>query len=439
VLVTSQQRLFGQLQGAERLEIAPLGEESWELLAQFLPLARIEREKSDLARLIRTLGALPLALAIAMSRLAEEPQWTPADYLQHLETNWQHQQAVIDQAFRLTYARLSSAHRQMFRAMGVLGLAAISAEALAYILEIDLEQAITDLNALCRTSLLNYLKPSSYHLHPALWEFARNLDHEQRWQERVVRYYVDFTRQHVLHYARLEAELEQILWALRLAWQRQTYPLLMEGLASLFSYLEDKGLLNRIAPLLEQLYQLLQAQEASALLAPAAYYYSRLLRRQGNWEHAELLARRALQIAETFQDSRILLLAHNSLGIHAHHRGELGAALDHFYQARRVIEAEKLYGYRYANLINTAEILCKLDRLEDAERDLLEVLALTEQEPPENQLTLGMLCSAYLQLFLIARRRQDADTAAAYYQKGLALARSLDHQALEQAFLDAKE
>jgi DNA-binding SARP family transcriptional activator len=84
VLITSRVRLTA-LSGGHRVELDAMSpDRALALLTRVLGAERVEREPAAAKELIRTVGALPLALRIIAARLAARPHWTLACMVQRL-------------------------------------------------------------------------------------------------------------------------------------------------------------------------------------------------------------------------------------------------------------------------------------------------------------------------------------------------------------------
>jgi hypothetical protein len=438
VLITTQQQAFGSLHGIERISLSPMIDEAWDLSAHFLSQERILAERDTLAKLIERLGGLPLALTIAFNRLKHEPQWTVRQLLEFLDNihALESQKTTVYQVFMMGYQRLSPVLQATFGVMGLFYIADIPSDGVAFVLNISLRQATDRMSKLCLASMLDYNPHNqTYSLHPLLWQFAKDLPQNPAHQNRLIAFYIELAQAHATHYSLMKHHLEPIIYVLHRALENGAYTQVAEGITALFSYLEDYGLLARITPLIQALYNDLMGGDDEPLLATVGYYYSRLLRRTGNLELAETLAHVSLEIAIKNNITRIHLLCHNSLGIHALSRNDLESALWHFYAARDLINAHELFGYRYANLVNIGSTLHELNRFAEAEQTLLVVVGLVDDDDKDNHMIQTTVCNAYWLLCEIAHRKGDMEVLQKYQYAGLALARQLQNTVLEQAFL----
>ncbi|MEL7436470.1 MAG: hypothetical protein AAFN11_21195, partial [Chloroflexota bacterium] len=294
--------------------------------------------------------------------------------------------------------------------------------------------ALAELTRLYRTSLVQYNTADTYRLHPLLAQFARRTPPAENFQLRFVNYYVSYVEAHYHDYDALASQLTNILRMIDIALAHNAIEALVDTLSMFFAFLENRGLLRRIDTQMKRLYEQVQRHDDTKQKAIVAYYYGRLERRLGHWQHGEALTREALTLSTANQQIRVMLLCHNSLGIHAQQAGQLADALAHFEQARTIINEHALFGYRYSNLINTATVHYKLEdyaTAHDLAQQVLDHIDDIDSEPEYILITLG---SAYALLRDIAHKENDTAQAHYYQGKGLALANIIDHADLQAEF-----
>jgi DNA-binding SARP family transcriptional activator len=138
VLITSRDALTDLVteRGAYRLSLDVLAEEeAHELLVRVLGGDRVAAEPWAVAELARLCARLPLALRIAAANLSEQPERTIADYTAALESGNRlaaltvegDEQAAVRAAFSLSYEALPSDARRMFRLLGLVPGADVTA------------------------------------------------------------------------------------------------------------------------------------------------------------------------------------------------------------------------------------------------------------------------------------------------------------------------
>ncbi|MEU2510739.1 AfsR/SARP family transcriptional regulator [Streptomyces syringium] len=182
VLVTSRAWLTG-LEGARhmRLDVMPPGE-ALALLRQIIGARRVDAEPHAAAELADACGALPLALRIAASRLAAEPGRPLADMVRLLTDErirldeLRSEDAAVEAAFDLSYAKLTGAQARAFRLSAVLDVPDFGPPCTAALLGRDAyvpEDTEELLESLVDLSLLESRRPGRYHFHDLVRAFAR--------------------------------------------------------------------------------------------------------------------------------------------------------------------------------------------------------------------------------------------------------------------------
>lgn len=438
LMITTRHKGFGILQGVEHIPIEPFGAETWQIVRHFLPEERIEAEKEDLARLIQQSGGLALALTIAMCRLATEPHWTVAEFNRELESihTIETDDVSVYRSFQMSYQRLPEFSKLVFSVSGLFNRESIPTDALAHILDIPREQVAIELNLLHRVSLIQYQDEHLYSLHPLLSQFARSIVPAENLQLRFIDYYVRYIENYFHDYEAITRQREHILKMFDVAETLKLIDAPVTAIAYFFAYLENLDLLPRLESHLKQLYARLKDGEDKDSLAMIAYYYGRFQRRIGNLEDGESLSRIALDLAIETEQIRVILLCHNSLGVHALKSEQFEDALSHFAVARGIIYEHDLFGYRYSNLINTANVYYQMERYEEARETAQEVLSYVtdiENEAVSVQIMVGHV---YALLRHVAFHQGDIKLSNHYQHLGLALARRLKNQMLFNALLE---
>ncbi|CAM2859098.1 ATP-binding protein [Skermania piniformis] len=184
VLVTSRKALIA-LEGAEHRQLDVLTpDESVELLGRIIGVERARSAPDATADVARLCGRLPLALRIAGGRIADRATLPLAAYAQRLSD----EQGQLDMleagdlavraSFELSYTSCAEPTRRAFRMLGVIESVDFAAWTLALLADIELPQALQQLEYLVDARLLEVVGaahggPARYRLHDLLRVFAR--------------------------------------------------------------------------------------------------------------------------------------------------------------------------------------------------------------------------------------------------------------------------
>lgn len=176
VMVTSRRTLAG-LDGASvhRLDVFSRAE-AVELLSRVAGAERIEAEPEAADRLIAACGALPLALAVAASRLRARPVWTIAEFAARLEEEGLDALNVgarsVRPVFDLSYDELPDDLRDLFGLLGCLFTRAVTTPLAAAAAGLGLAEAEGLLEQLVDEHLVYSLGPQRYAMHDLLRAYA---------------------------------------------------------------------------------------------------------------------------------------------------------------------------------------------------------------------------------------------------------------------------
>jgi tetratricopeptide (TPR) repeat protein/transcriptional regulator with XRE-family HTH domain len=183
VLVTSRDRLGGLVarDGATRITLDVLtAEEAGALLTRLLGADRVAAEPGATGELAGACAFLPLALRIAAANLLDHPRADVAGYvaavrhsdaLAALEVHGD-EQAAVRAAFDLSYHRLESDARRMFRRLGLVPGPDVTAEAAAALAATTAQQARRLLDRLAAAHLVDEHAAGRYTCHDLLRRYA---------------------------------------------------------------------------------------------------------------------------------------------------------------------------------------------------------------------------------------------------------------------------
>ncbi len=184
VIVTSRRRLAGlvALDGAQPLTLGALRPaESRALLVHVLGSDRVDRERDAAEELARTCGHLPLALRIAAAHLTTGSydriadlvdQLANGDPLVALDTEGDDDPTGVRLAFDLSYRRLNDDARRLFRRLGLVPGADVTAGMAAVLVGAGGPAVRRQLDTLHAAHLIDQRVPGRYHLHDLLRRYA---------------------------------------------------------------------------------------------------------------------------------------------------------------------------------------------------------------------------------------------------------------------------
>ncbi|WP_336214941.1 AfsR/SARP family transcriptional regulator [Nonomuraea sp. LPB2021202275-12-8] len=183
ILITSRNALAGLAasHGARGLSLGVLGhDESVRLLASVLGDQRLFAEPEAAEQVARLCGRLPLALRVAAATLATRPRRSLAEYAaalaaRGLDVLQIDGDVAVRAAFDLSYTGLPDAERRLFRLLGLVPGADITAPAAAALADIDAAEAGRLLDRLTAAHLLDEHRPYRHTCHDLLRQYAGEL------------------------------------------------------------------------------------------------------------------------------------------------------------------------------------------------------------------------------------------------------------------------
>lgn len=474
VIITTRRHDLSITRGTHRFYIREFDEEEGESLALFrrvLGEARVRQEEAALKKIAGLLGHLPLAVAIAASRLAYEPDWEVSGFLERLRSQKSRLTELADEAqdvrlsFDLSYEMLPPSQQRLFGLLGVFGGEDFDVKAVSFVTGTEVEVARDLLRRFYSLSLVQHGRPDRYYLHPLLRDYAREkVAGNDPWQQ-MVEYFIRYVESHVTNYEALDLETSNIFFALQTATARKMRPALVRGANSIFHFLMMRGFYTQAESYLKLAQASAVALDDTPGLMTILRNLGQIARSRGDYEQAEAYLQEGLALARADKDREKIgsLLAElgTVIGIRGHHtraeplfreglalaretgqnnlivtllvasgivaykRGKYAQAEEHFQEglrlARKIDHRERI-GALLANLG-----LVALDRGNhgQAEAYYRESLTLNRQIGHREgiSLMLGNLSE-------VARLRGDDEVAAAYAQEGLALAHEIENRAL---------
>ena len=268
--VTTRNRKLLTAIGARMLEVNPFSEEEGlALLSRVIGPERVMAEIEAAQQTIKLVGGLPLAISIVAGYLAETDDLTIAEYGELLQdeqsrleslADWEDTTRNIAASFELSYQRLPASTQSLFAMLSVFSGPDFGLPTVAAITEMPLPRVKIELGRLRALSLVEagfgereqvfpqeHLLPEEdmasqpegqgrYRLHPLLKVFAGErlgIDAETIRKRQAV-YFADLSQQHSRQgYDVLDLEWQNILGALKWAYENRQWPILIRGAQAL--------------------------------------------------------------------------------------------------------------------------------------------------------------------------------------------------------------
>lgn len=390
IITTRYQNLFAT-SGTLRFALGPFNaekEEALQLFVRTLGEEWVEQERTSLQAIAQILGHLPLAIAIAASRLAYEPGWSTTDFLKRL---YQEKKRLTELAYENQSVRLSTnlsyevlhPHQQVFFAsLGAFASETLSTEAIAYVTGLSLDEVMDHLRKLYSLSLVQIGQPGHYRLHPLLRDYAREkLETEtakERVFERLVSFFVEYVEVHTKEFPLLDAEIDNILAALEQAFSQNLKDEFMYGTIALCPFLRARGLYTLAMTNLERARGTAVSLNNKRALTTILFHLGSILRRQGQNQLAAPHLQEGLVFARQLEDPELISMILGELGV----------------------------------------VLCRIGEYMQGALYFEESLALARQIG-----NVELICTSLIYVGVNASEEGDISQAEVYYQEGLALAK----------------
>lgn len=443
VLITTRRHDLAVTRGARRLVLGPFasdGEEAVALFAQVLGEERVEVERSLFLTLADLLGHLPLAVAIAAGRLAYEPGWSTAEFVQRVQkerrrlAELESEDQSVRLSFNTSFQHLEPAQQQFFAALSVFAGDDFSSQAAAIVADLLHDIAQDYLRKLYALSLVQagretaVSRPNRYRLHLLLRDYAgEQLADETAVQHRFVQYFVTFARQHSHDFAALDLEQKNVLTALQLAQQLGQTADFVAGVLAFYLFWEAKGLYDVAGEYLHGVETAVIQQNDPALQLRLHHYQGRLAQRQGEYIEAEAQFETALELARSLEAEEELSHLLRALGVLAARRGDYVLA-DAYYKEGLELAKTLGHGGIVSNFLRGLGVQAYMRgdfaRAEAFYEEGLALIEMLDEEAPDAKGQGGMLWG----LGVLAQEQGDLAEAQRYYEQSLALARQVGQQ-----------
>ena len=442
VIITTRRHDLSVTRRARRFIIEPFDpgkEESLTLFAQALGMARISAERALFVEMADLLGHLPLAVDIVASRLAFEPGWSTAEFLQRMRQEKRRlpELEFDDQSVRLSFntsvALLTAEEQQFFASLALFALDGFSDVAAAAVADIASETSRDYLRRLFALSLIRQGKQRDrYQLHFLLHDFAVQMGASLAMDadllaRRFVAYFVNLLKTPNLTVTAVASEQQNIMIALHKADELHLQDLLVEGVNAFYPFLEAWGLYASAAQFLAMAAD--TAVLPTNLQAQLNYHHNlgRLAQRQGEYIDAETELETAVTLARSLDDKEMLSQLLRSLGVLAARRGDYVLA-DAYYKQGLSLAHELGQGGIVSNFLRGLGVQAYMRgdfaRAEMFYEEGLALVGMTDADAQGKQGSAGTMWG----LGVLAQENNNLDEAEHYFKDALVLVRELDHQ-----------
>jgi tetratricopeptide (TPR) repeat protein len=168
ILVTSRRRLV-ELEGVSSLSLSTFPpDDAVTLFERVLGRERAPGQRTEIARAVRRLGYLPLAIRLAAARLKAHPTWTVGDLLERDIRN----ETSLERIYTLSYRDLDPRLKTCFRLLSIHPGTEITSEAAAVLTGMSLRQVLGVLDELYNWHLIEEPAHHRFQFHDLIKEFA---------------------------------------------------------------------------------------------------------------------------------------------------------------------------------------------------------------------------------------------------------------------------
>ena len=279
------------------------------------------------------------------------------------------------------------------------------------------------LDALYDAGLLESMGVGRYTLHQTIADYGRTMPADPAAGERLVAYFVGYTEAHEHDHDLLAQELENILAALRLAFERGLYPEAVRGVNALAHFLETSGLYAVAETYLHRARDAARAVDDRPGLAMILLHLGRIKLWRGDYTQAEEDFRQGLAQVQQDEQPVVQSFLLSNLGWLVMHRGEYDRAETYYRQALSLAQQND-HQERISALLSNLGVL-EHQRGNDARAaDLFRQSLVIARQLDHRERISDLL----LNLGALAQQRGDYAQADELYQESLAIAQELGHR-----------
>ncbi len=418
-------------------------DDSLALLTRLAPSV-IEAEPNEALKLIQSVGGLPLALILmgnylrvqaysgqprrlraalkqlrqVKERLYLAESQAPAERHPSLPPGTQ---ISLEAIIRISDEALGEISQRSIRSLSVMPPKPNTfSEAAAIAVSLVSSEVIDNL---ADSGLLESIGPERYTIHQTIFDYMREKSADESAYQRMAEFYVSYVETNEKNYTALEAETDNILAALQVAFDRGLLNTLVKGANAFYSFLQTRGLYEQIEIHLgraEQAARLLRNTEA---LNTTLLNLGRMLHRRGDLAQTEAYFKESLTLARQTGNLENISASLQALGALRYSYGNYAEAETCFREGLGIARQTGNLERSSALLWNLGSVLENRKQYNEAENCLNEGLQITQQTGNQERIS-----SLLRSLGKLAYDRQDYPKAEQFFQNSLNIARKIKHR-----------
>ncbi len=346
VLITTRRQDLAVTNTAHRFDIDSFDVEKEEALALFgriLGEVKVAQERQTFQQIADLLGHLPLALAIVAYRLKYEAGLPSDGLLARLRQQHKRLSEIrrgdqnIQLSFDLSYAALPPEEQHFFAALSVFVAADFDGAAASAVTHTPGEETEDYLRHLHNLSLIQPDQIGRYRLHPLLQTYGRVRLTETTPLLRLVNYFIQFAQTHQHTFATLDLETENLLNALEIARENGLIEPSIQGISTLYPFLQSRGLYEPAQHYLEHALQ--TAQNTHNITAQITLFsdLGHLVGKRGQYQQEGIYYQNALALVQQHPppepDTTTLIKLFNRLGSLTYYQSQFEQSKQYYHQA----------------------------------------------------------------------------------------------------------
>lgn len=271
------------------------------LFSSIVGQSRVQAEQAAADQICQQLQSLPLALAIAGQYLASHPRRRLADFAGRLaETTLLDvgdSEGLVRASFDISWSALDQNQQRVFALLGVFNGRSFTADAVAYIADLDSFLTQDYLDRLAARSLLTEQGSRHYQQHALLAQFAQEKAADpQAAARRMIAYFAQYARTYQTNYQQLGQEWENLDAVIEQTAVMAQWPQLFDLVETLHRPWFARGYFDKAKRAYAHVYTGAAALQDDLKMAESLFNQGQAILEQGDFEEAKTLFIKAIEI-----------------------------------------------------------------------------------------------------------------------------------------------